>query len=127
MKEVVKQAVKYGIVGASNTVITAVVIWIMMKLLGYSDVISNVVGYVAGVLNSFLWNKQWTFRSSSGWIGSAIRFGIAFGVCYLLQLGLLVYVLNPYLLIDSYYNQLIAMAFYTVINFVMNKFYTFKA
>jgi len=48
-------------------------------------------------------------------------------VCYLLQLGFLVCVLTPYLPIDPYYNQLIAMAFYTVINFIMNKFYTFKA
>ena len=119
MEETVKQAIKYGIVGVSNTVITAVVIWIMMKLFGCSD--------VAGVLNSFIWNKQWTFRSSAGWIGSAVRFGVVFGVCYLLQLGLLVYVLNSYLSIDPYYNQLIAMAFYTVINFIMNKFYTFKA
>ena len=114
MEETVKQAIKYGIVGVSNTVITAVVIWIMMKLFGCSDVVSNMVGYVAGVLNSFIWNKQWTFLSSAGWIGSAVRFGV-------------VYVLNPYLSIDPYYNQLIAMAFYTVINFIMNKFYTFKA
>ena len=52
MEETVKQAIKYGIVGVSNTVITAVVIWIMMKLFGCSDVVSNMVGYVAGVLNS---------------------------------------------------------------------------
>lgn len=127
MEDTVKQAIKYGVVGASNTVITAVVIWIMMKLLGCSDVVSNVVGYVAGVLNSFVWNKQWTFQSSAGWMDSAIRFGIVFGICYLLQLALLMYVLNPYVPIDPYYNQLIAMLFYTVINFVMNKFYTFKA
>ena len=56
MEETVKQAIKYGIVGVSNTVITAVVIWIMMKLFGCSDVVSNMVGYVAGVLNSFIWN-----------------------------------------------------------------------
>ena len=127
MEETVKQAIKYGIVGVSNTVITAVVIWIMMKLFGCSDVVSNMVGYVAGVLNSFIWNKQWTFRSSAGWLGSAVRFGVVFGVCYLLRLGFLVCVLTPYLPIDPYYNQLIAMAFYTVINFIMNKFYTFKA
>lgn len=127
MKETVKQAIKYGIVGVSNTVITAVVIWIMMMLFGCSDVVSNVVGYVAGVLNSFIWNKQWTFRSSVGWVGSAVRFGAVFGVCYLLQLGLLVYVLIPHFSFGSYYNQLIAMAFYTVINFVMNKLYTFRA
>ena len=58
MEETVKQAIKYGIVGVSNTVITAVVIWIMMKLFGCSDVVSNMVGYVAGGLNSFLWDRQ---------------------------------------------------------------------
>ena len=127
MKKAIKQAIKYGVVGVINTLITAVVIWIMMKLLGCSDVVSNIVGYIAGVLNSFIWNKKWTFKSTEKWIGSAIRFGVVFGVCYLLQLGLLVFVLDTYLPIDPYYNQLIAMAFYTVINFVMNKFYTFKA
>lgn len=125
--ETVKQAIKYGIVGVGNTVITAVVIWVMMKWLGCSDVVSNIVGYAAGVLNSFIWNKQWTFRAASaGWVGSAVRFAVVFGICYLLQLALLLY-LNGHLDIDPYYNQLIAMAFYTVINFVMNKFYTFKA
>lgn len=124
--ETVKQAIKYGVVGVSNTLITAIVIWIMMKLLGFSDVVSNIVGYIAGVLNSFIWNKQWTFQSSAGWVGSAVRFGVVFGICYLLQLGLLMY-LNKHLSIDPYYNQLLAMAFYTVINFIMNKFYTFKA
>lgn len=125
--ETIKQAIKYGIVGVGNTVITAAVIWVMMKGLGCSDVVSNIVGYAAGVLNSFVWNKQWTFRASdAGWTASAIRFGVVFGVCYLLQLGLLIW-LNRHLAVDPYYNQLIAMAFYTVINFAMNKFYTFKA
>lgn len=123
--ETVKQAIKYGIVGLGNTLITAGVIWVMMKLLGCSDITSNVVGYVAGVLNSFVWNKQWTFQSSAGWTSSAIRFGVVFGICYLLQLGVLM-VLNKHLPIDPYYNQLIAMAFYTAINFIMNKLYTFK-
>ncbi len=125
--ETVKQAIKYGIVGASNTLITAVVIWIMMKGLGCSDVLSNVVGYAAGVLNSFVWNKQWTFKSDAGWMSSGLRFAVAFGVCYGLQLVLLVYVLNRYVPIDPYYNQLLAMVFYTAINFVVNKYYTFKA
>ncbi len=120
-----KQAVKYGLVGISNTLITAVVIWIMMKILGFSDIFSNITGYAAGVANSFIWNKQWTFKSSDSWMSSAIRFGFVFGICYLLQLGLLLY-LNKNLHIDPYYNQLIAMAFYTVVNFLLNKFYTFK-
>ena len=66
MEETVKQAIKYGIVGVSNTVITAVVIWIMMKLFGCSDVVSNMVGYIAGVLNSFIWNSNGHSGSSAG-------------------------------------------------------------
>ena len=125
--ETVKQAIKYGIVGVGNTVITAVVIWRMMKLLGCSDIVSNIVGYAAGVLNSFIWNKQWTFKgSSTGWTKGAVRFTIAFIICYALQYGL-VLILNSRLTIDHYYNHLIGMAFYTVINFLVNKFYTFKA
>lgn len=125
MKTTVKQAIKYGIVGVGNTLITALVIWVMMKICGFSPIISNATGYVAGVLNSFIWNKQWTFQSSAGWGSSAIRFGVVFGICYLLQLGLVMY-LDAHLPIDPYYNQLIGMAFYTVVNFIMNKLYTFK-
>jgi putative flippase GtrA len=123
--EVIRQAVKYGIVGISNTIVTATVIWVMMKLFGCPAVLSNITGYIAGLLNSFILNKQWTFKSSDSWTGSAIRFGTVFAICYLLQLGLLLY-LNKRLSTDPYYNQLIAMVFYTIINFLMNKFYTFK-
>lgn len=124
--ETVKQAIKYGIVGAGNTLITMIVIWVMMKLFGCREGLSNITGYVAGVLNSFIWNKQWTFKgSSTGWKNGSVRFGVVFGICYLLQWGLVTY-LNATLTIDHYYNHLIGMVFYTLINFVMNKYYTFK-
>ena len=103
-----EQAIKYGLVGVSNTLITMVVIWLMLKTLGLPEGLSNFTGYVAGLLNSYIWNRQWTFKGST-----------------LLQYGL-VLLLNKYLPIDHYYNHLIGMVFYTFLNFVMNKFYTFK-
>ena len=122
-----KQAIKYGVVGLSNTLITMIVIWLMMKLFGCKEGLSNLTGYVAGLLNSFIWNKQWTFKgSSTGWKQGAIRFAVAFVICYALQYGL-VLILNSQLAIYHYYNHLIGMIFYTAINFFMNKFYTFKA
>lgn len=60
--ETIKQAIKYGVVGLSNTLITMIVIWVMMKLFGCREGLSNLTGYVAGILNSFIWNKQWTFK-----------------------------------------------------------------
>ena len=125
--ETIKQAIKYGVVGLSNTLITMIVIWVMMKLLDCPEGLSNLTGYVAGLLNSFVWNKKWTFKGSdTGWRKGAMRFAIAFVVCYALQYALIL-VLNAQLTIDHYYNHLIGMVFYTAINFLANKFYTFKA
>lgn len=126
MGVIIRQALKYGLVGVGNTLITAAVIWVMMKIFGTSDVVSNIIGYAVGLINSFVWNKKWTFNSSASWRSSALKFGVVFAVCYLLQLSFLLY-LNATLTIDSYYNQLIAMVFYTIVNFIMNKFYTFKS
>lgn len=120
-----RQAIKFGIVGVGNTLITALVIWIMLKVCGFSDYVSNITGYGIGVLNSFVWNRCWTFHSAAGWRRSAVRFGIVFGISYLFQLGVL-FVLNATSGIDSYYNQLLAMVFYTIANFILNKIYTFK-
>jgi putative flippase GtrA len=58
-------------------------------------------------------------------MASAIRFLLVFGVCYLLQLLVLLQ-LNKHLDIDPYYNQLLAMGCYTIINFLLNKYITFK-
>jgi putative flippase GtrA len=121
----IRQAVKYVVVGMGNTLLTLLIIFIMMKAFGCGGVVSNLAGYAAGFLNSFIWNKRWTFKSADRWGGSVFRFGISAGVCYLLQLGALIY-LDRHLGIDPYFNQLIAMACYTVANFLSNKYFTFK-
>ena len=80
--ETIKQAIKYGVVGLSNTLITMIVIWVMMKLFGCREGLSNLTGYVAGILNSFIWNKQWTFKgSSTGWTKGAVR------LCFTVRIG----------------------------------------
>jgi len=122
----VSQIIKYGLVGVANTLITMVVIWVMLKVLDSREGLSNITGYVAGIINSYILNKQWPFKEShSQWIKSSVRFLVAFCICYSLQWGLVTW-LNAHLAIDHYFNHLIGMAFYTILNFVLNKFYAFK-
>jgi putative flippase GtrA len=142
--EIVRQGLKYGVVGIGNTLLSLVIIWIMTQYGGCTPTFSNFTGYTVGLINSFLWNRQWTFRSDVAWKSSAIRFLGVFAVCYALQLGLLLLLnrycpehpptydfFSPLLLrfrIDPlFYNQILSTAFYTIINFIINKFYTFKA
>jgi len=142
--KVFEQALKFGIVGLGNTLLTLGIIWVMTESLGYAAIPANISGYAVGIISSYIFNKQWTFRSAVGWKKSAIRFFIVCAICYLVQFVVLV-ILNRYYLDNpplyaffkpvlvvlnigpSYYIHLFAMVFYTLLNFFFNKYYTFKA
>ena len=55
--------IRYCIVGAMNTAITLGVIYLCHSILGWGEYLSNVIGYIAGLINSFLWNRAWVFRA----------------------------------------------------------------
>ena len=139
------QAIKYGIVGIINTLLTAITIWIMMRFVFQTGKmksasplvisVSNITGYIVGLINSFVWNRKWTFQSKNHWGREFIKFVTAFLICYIPQL-FLVNFLNAYttIMIDfeplvishDYTCQLIGIVFFTILNFLLNKYYTFK-
>ena len=149
-KKFITEIIKYGVVGVVNTLLTALAIWLMMHFVfdakGENEVslvaisISNIVGYVVGLVNSFVWNRKWTFKSNSDWKADFFRFIIAFLICYIPQLllvnGLNNYAKLPpveltllnysYFITSAYICQLIGIVFYTTLNFLLNKYYTFK-
>ena len=118
------QFLKYGAVGVLNTLLTALIIYLCQEVWGLSPVASNVIGYAAGLINSFAFNSRWTFQSNFSWrkLGGFLT---AFGICYLIQLGVLL-LLDRYTEIAAYPVQLMAMAVYTVVNFLLNKLVVFK-
>lgn len=118
------QLMKYGVVGVLNTVITAAVIYVCLQLLHWDPIVSNAIGYAAGLLNSFLLNSRWTFQAHFSW-GHLGGFVLTFGVCYAIQLGMLL-LMQRYSSIPPYPQQLLAMGVYTVANFLMNKYLVFK-
>ncbi|MDE6134268.1 MAG: GtrA family protein, partial [Muribaculaceae bacterium] len=81
------QFIKYCIVGVLNTLVTLGVIYLCKDFLGMNPYVSNAMGYVCGVINSFLCNKSWVFHSKGSYRREAVKFVIGFLVCYLLQLG----------------------------------------
>lgn len=124
-KEFIYQAMKFGIVGIINTLLTLFIIWICLRLFHWSDTVSNVLGYIFGVINSFIWNRKWTFSYKGRLSTSFIKFIVVFLVSFIVQFGVLQLLLK-YLHTDNYYCHLLAMVVYSVINFVLNKIFTFK-
>jgi len=65
-----KQAVKFGLVGVLNTLVDAGVYYILTRWIGLMDlpILAKAISYTCGVINSFFWNRLWTFRSKEdGW------------------------------------------------------------
>lgn len=81
------QFIKFLLVGSMNTAVTLAMIFVCKSLIGINPYISNAIGYVAGVINSFIWNRSWVFRSNGNINAEAMKFFIGFGLCYILQLA----------------------------------------
>ncbi len=59
------QAARYSVVGLSNTALDAVVYLLLTRWLGLggAKILAKGLSYTAGTLNSFHWNRSWTFHS----------------------------------------------------------------
>ncbi len=123
--ETLLQLAKFLLVGVANTAVGLGSILLLMNVLGVHYVIANIIGYALGLTCSFFLNKFFTFRSRLFNPAEIVKFLLVFGVCYLLQLGT-VTLAHEVLKIDKNISTLIGMAAYTMINFLLNKFITFR-
>lgn len=62
MKKIIKQFNRYALVGIFSTLINYL-IYNFLFLLSNLIVLSSAVGYLAGLINSYIFGKKWVFNS----------------------------------------------------------------
>jgi putative flippase GtrA len=116
-------ALKYVMVGLLNTAITAVVIFLLMSA-GVGIYISNALGYVVGILFSFVVNSLFTFSTTL--TGKRfIKFLASCAVCWVAN----IITVKIFLMIFSdfiYIAQLCGMIVYTISGYLINKLWVMK-
>ena len=60
-RKTLRQMAKFAVVGALNTMVDFAVFQTLNLILGWVY-FAQVIGYTFGVINSYLWNSNWTFR-----------------------------------------------------------------
>lgn len=105
------QLLKYGFVGALNTLITFLVIFVLTQM-NINPYISNIVGFAFGLLNSFFLNSRFTFKKKSS-LNSAVKFMISFAISYALNLLVLHYLIT-YTTTPTILAQFLAMVSYNL-------------
>ncbi len=137
------QLVKFVLVGASNTLVDLIVTRIIMALTGW-DYVAKVIGYILGIINSYVLNSAWTFkRERKRNTAEMLKFlavniavlGISLGLKWLFQSGLQLDVWwigfmgeNWFtgLINGEYFCTLLATVICIFINFIGNKLFVFR-
>ena len=113
------------------------VFYVINTLMGLDYAVANTLGYILGLINSFVWNRTWVFRTGGNVWREAGLFALGFIICFALQMGV-----SQWLLSTSLHDLTISwlpmkntgenvimclsMVVYTLANYVYNRFVTFK-
>lgn len=112
------------IAGIANSVIGYTVIFTLMNY-AVAPILSNVLGYIVGLVASFMLNKFWVMENKERDYWQIIRFGFAFFISYFSSLCML-YVLVYLLDTNAYIAQILSGGVYFIFFLVINKLYVFK-
>lgn len=137
------QFVKFAIVGALNTIVDFLVFQALNLLVGWTY-LAQVIGYSCGIINSYAWNSNWTFRDMRTRSGrelgtfllvNLVSLGVSLGVIWLCR--------NVFVITDAWVAswipaflssfvkgdtvcKLIATPVAIVVNFVGNRLFVFR-
>lgn len=125
-----KQFILFCIVGASNTLITMFVLWLLNGKFGMNYLLASSLGYACGVFNGYFWSAFLVFKHKKT-TSNAIKFVlvnlVVLGVNNLLMfLWVDILGLGNILGFGVLPAQAITICFTMVLNFLLNKFWTFK-
>ncbi|WP_321371079.1 GtrA family protein [uncultured Desulfuromusa sp.] len=120
------QFIKFSLVGILNTLVHYLVFYLLFRVAGIAMILASAVGYMTGVLNSYLINRKWTFKPSGSGAGAEF---IKFFVVNLVSLG--VNLLSLQFLVSALgmlpeIAQVLAIFCSLLVNFSGNKWWTFK-
>ncbi len=118
--------IKFALTGVLNTLVDYGVFTLLTVIFGVNIYLSQVVSYSCGIINSFLINRSWTFKSKDNLISpTTVKFIIANILTLIISLPLL-HFFGVYLGINNLIAKLITTAFTMVINFLLTRLWVFK-
>ena len=117
---------KFGITGVINTLVDIGVYTLLSVVLGLNVFFGQSCGYAAGMINSYLVNRKWTFKSSNRFFSlQLVRFVITNLVVLAVSL-LLLKIFIDYLGLGKLIAKLITTCITLALSFLINRFWVFR-
>ena len=133
MKRLIDNTIpKFLLTGVINTLVGALVMFLLYNLAGCSYWFSSAANYLVGGTVSFFLNKYFTFRNKERSWAQVARFVLAVALCWMVAYG----VAKPLTLrllasesesVQTNIAMLVGMGLYTVLNYFGQRFFAFKS
>jgi len=124
LKETILQGIKFSIVGVLNTFVGWASFFILFYFLKIDFRVANILSYILGITNSFLFNKLWTFKSRRYRFSEVFFFVLVFLISFSIQYFFTLF-LKERLRVNPFLAYIAGNIVYTLIGFIGNKFITF--
>ena len=134
-REALIQFVKFGMVGATNTLISYGINVLVLTLLKplqlpWDYVAGNIIAFILSVLWSFYWNNKYVFTTKEGekrnlW-RALLKTYLSYAFTGIFLTNILSYIWVDVLGISKYVAPLINLIISIPINFLINKLWAFK-
>ncbi len=119
-----RQFVKFVLVGVLTTAINFA-IYAMLLFFHVNYIAAAIVAFIVATLNSYTWNRIWTFRAGAHRNRWLVRFTLVQLIGLSVNLAVLA-LLVEFTGMNKLIAQLVANVFVVGSNFVGNKFWTFR-
>jgi putative flippase GtrA len=119
-----RKEIRFLFVGGINTTV-GYGSYALMIFLGLPYIIAQSVSTIIGTINSYFWNKYFTFKQPQKSIREVLRFILVYGASYVVNV-LLLFVCVELLGVNEYGAGLIGLIFTTAISYIGHNFFSFK-
>lgn len=129
LKETIVQFIKFGTVGAINTVLSYAITNGAYYLLHLHEQISNIIAFVITVFISFMLNGKFVFtenKEERNFWKSLLKVYASYSITGVFLTAILLYIEEELLGIPHYIATLMNLVVTIPVNFILNKFWAYK-
>ena len=121
-----KKFIRFCITGGLNTLVDFGVYTLLTAAAGLNLYLAQCISYSAGILNSYIINRRWTFQTSQRFFSRELAGFLAVNAVILLVSVGLLYLLHNQLGLWHIAAKLATVAVTMVLGFVLNKLLVFR-
>ena len=121
----IKKIKRFLLVGIVNAISGYTLIILFYTLLSLNFYLSNFIGYLFGLMISFILNKKFVFNAQGKILAPFIKFIFSFFLSYFLNIFIF-YICSEFINLNYYLALLIASCFYSISFFITCNYFTFK-